>query len=48
MAVAIVRERVPVFIFFLYGKPYRETIFALNVFSYPFFISSLTGTRTRI
>ena len=28
--------------------PVRETIFALNIFPYPFFISSRTGTRTRI
>ena len=48
MALATVREPVPVFIFFQYGKPYRETIFALNIFPYPFFISSHTGIRTRI
>ena len=39
MAVATVREPVPVFIFFQYRKPSSETIFALNVFPYHFFIS---------
>ena len=42
---ATVREPVPVFIFFQYGKPYRETIFAVNVFPYPYLISSSTGNH---
>ena len=40
MAVATVREPVPVFNFFQYGKPYSRYIFP-----YPFFISSRTGNH---
>ena len=28
--------------------PLRETIFVINIFPYPFFISARTGIRTRI